>query len=144
MPQVSSKHALLLFLLCCPCLVSAQSYKPVQRVQVIEHFIVVPEGGTLERALDLTQEWTEHVLRKNENFENIQLLMSDAAQDTVSLMVLYKYKEETTEDTNQINQRLIRSHWPEEGSFDRFIKELHTYINPKLNKRTVFKELVLK
>lgn len=144
MAKVSCNLGMFIFLFFCPFVLSAQSYKPAQSVQVIEHFIVVPEGGTLERALALTQEWTEHVLRKNKNFESIQLLLSDTAMDTVSLMVLYKYKAQLTEDTNEINQRLIQAHWPEAGSFDRFIKELHTYINPKLNKRTVFKELVLK
>ena len=119
-----------------------QGYKENQTVQVIVHKIIIPEGGTLNEALSLTQEWTENVLRKNENFDSIQLLISDTSKDTIDLMVLYTYKEETTRDTNEINQELIKRNWPEDGDFEKFISRLHKYINPRLNERSIYKELV--
>tara|TARA_R110002073_G_scaffold247738_1_gene410671 strand:+ start:2905 stop:3342 length:438 start_codon:yes stop_codon:yes gene_type:complete len=122
---------------------SGQSYKEKQTVQMIEHTIIIPKGGSLEEALRLTKEWTENVLRKNDNFENIQLLLSDRKRDTISLMVLYKYKLNTARNTDEINQELIKRHWPKEGAFQNFIQQLHRYINPKQNKRSVFKELVI-
>lgn len=120
-----------------------QEYKENQTVQIIVHKIIIPENGSLKEALDLTQEWTENVLRKNENFENIQLLISDTAKDTINLMVLYKYRLNNTRSTNEINQELISKYWPKKGAFENFINRLHVYINPKMNERSVFKELIL-
>jgi len=120
-----------------------QEYKENQTIQTIIHKIVIPENGSLKEALDLTQEWTENVLRKNENFENIQLLISDTKKDTIDLMVLYKYKLNITRSTNEINQELINKHWTKKEAFENFINRLHVYINPKMNERTVFRELIL-
>ncbi|WP_299111527.1 hypothetical protein [uncultured Winogradskyella sp.] len=132
-----------LFLLLLSIICRGQEYKENQTVQIIVHKIIIPENGTLKEALDLTQEWTEKVLRKNENFENIQLLISDTKKDTIDLMVLYKYKLNNIRNTNEINQELISKHWPEKGAFENFINRLHVYINPKLNERSVFRELIL-
>ena len=62
---------------------------------------IIPKGGSLDEALRLTKEWTENVLRKNDNFENIQLLLSDRKRDTISLMVLYKYKLNNARNTDE-------------------------------------------
>ncbi|TJY37766.1 hypothetical protein [Pontimicrobium aquaticum] len=124
-------------------LYKSQEYKENQNVQIIVHKIIIPENGSLKEALGLTQEWTENVLRKNDNFENIQLLISDTTKDTIDLMVLYKYKSNITRDTNAINKELINKYWTKEGTFEKFLKRLHSYIDPKMNKRSVFKELIL-
>ena len=132
-----------LFLLLGSGICRGQEYKENQTVQIIVHKIIIPENGTLKEALDLTQEWTENVLRKNENFENIQLLISDTKKDTIDLMVLYKFKLDIIRNTNEINQELISKYWPEKGAFENFINRLHVYISPKLNERSVFRELIL-
>jgi len=123
---------------------NGQEYQENKTIQIIEHKIIVPENGSLKEALSLTKEWTENVLRKNENFENIQLLISDKEKDTINLLVLYKYKLNISRSTNEINQELIKKHWPKDEDFKSFIKRLHFYINPKLNKRSAYKELILK
>ena len=133
--------SLLLFSITIIC--NGQEYKPKKTVQIIVHKIIIPENGSLEEALELSKEWTENVLRKNENFEDIQLLLSDTSKDTIDLMVLYKYKSNITQDTNAINQELINKYWTKEGTFEKFLKRLHSYIDPKMNKRSVFKELIL-
>ena len=144
MPTKLMKKAILsVVLLLVTVLCHGQEYKESQTVQTIVHKIIIPENGSLKEALELTQEWTENVLRKNENFENIQLLISDTEKDTIDLMVLYKYKLNIERNTNEINQELISQHWPEKGAFESFISKLHLYIDPKMNKRSVFKELVL-
>lgn len=120
-----------------------QQYEKRQQVQVIIHKIIVPEDGSLKEALALTQEWTENVLRKHENFESIQLLLSEEAVDTLDLVVLYKYKPDIIRSTNQIMQELINQHWPDKSEFDNFMQQLHRYINPELNKRSMYQELVL-
>lgn len=130
-----------LFLITVIC--NSQVYKENQTVQIIVHKIIIPENGSVKEALELTYEWTENVLRKNENFENIQLLISDTSKDTIDLMVLYKYKLDYTRDTNEINQELISKYWPEKNAFENFINRLHIYINPKMNERSVFRELIL-
>ena len=132
-----------LFLLLVTVICNGQEYKENQTVQIIVHKIIIPDNGTLKEALDLTHEWTENVLRKNENFEDIQLLISDSEKDTIDLMVLYKYKLETIRNTNEINQELISQYWLEKDAFENFIKRLHLYIDPKMNKRSFFKELIL-
>lgn len=137
------KAILSVVLLLVTVLCHGQEYKESQTVQTIVHKIIIPENGSLKEALELTQEWTENVLRKNENFENIQLLISDTEKDTIDLMVLYKYKLNIERNTNEINQELISQHWPEKGEFESFITKLHLYIDPKMNKRSVFKELVI-
>jgi hypothetical protein len=133
----------LLIFMTCSIVCLGQKYKEGPLVQVIVHKIIIPDGGSLKEALDLTYEWTENILRKNENIEKVQLLLSDTKRDTIDLMVLYNFKLNITRNTNEINQELIKSHWPEEGAFDNFIKNLHRYINPKLNERSMFQELIL-
>lgn len=123
---------------------SGQSYIEKQRVQVITHHIVIPENGTLDEALSLSQEWTEKVLKKNPNFDEIELFVSETKADTIKLMVLYRYSDEITRDTNEINQELISQGWPGEGEFDSFIGKLRKYINPALNEMHVFQALGLK
>ncbi len=120
-----------------------QEYKESGLVQTITHKIIVPEGGSLNEALSLSQEWVENVLRKNENFRDIQLLLSDTSKDTVDLMVVYNYKTEFNRDTNEINQELIKAYWKEDGSFEKFLEKLHSYINPKLNQISRYRELIL-
>lgn len=121
----------------------AQEYEEGAEVLVIIHKIVIPDGGTLQEALALSQEWTEHVLRKNENFTDIQLLLSDPSKDTIDLLVLYTYRENISRNTNDINQELIEAHWGDESNFNRFLDRLHQYILPENNVRRVFRELIL-
>ncbi len=121
----------------------AQEYDEGAEVLVIIHKIVIPDGGTLQEALALNQEWTEHVLRKNENFTDIQLLLSDPSKDTIDLLVLYTYRENISRNTNDINQELIEAHWGDESNFNRFLDRLHQYILPENNVRRVFRELIL-
>lgn len=123
--------------------VNGQEYKENQTVQIIVHKIIIPEGGSLKEALLLTKEWTENILRKNENFEDIQLLLSDTKKDTIDLLVQYRFKLDNTRDTNEIIQELINDHWPEEGAFQKFITQLQRYIDPKLNERSSYKQLIL-
>lgn len=124
--------------------VHAQVYQQDNTVQLINHKIIIPDGGTLAEALSLTQDWTESVLRKNENIEEVKLLIGDTQKDTIDLVVLYSFKKNVQRSTNEINQELIKQRWPGEGEFELFISELHRYINPSLNEKSLFKALVLK
>lgn len=121
----------------------SQSYQKDNQVQVIIHQMIVPEDGTLEEGLALTQEWTEHVLRKNENFESIQLLLTDSESDTLDLMVLYSIKNDTKRSTQEIINELIKARWPEDEDFKNFLAQLHRYIDPTQNRRSMYRELVL-
>ena len=79
---------------------NAQSYKETNSVQTINHTIIIQEEGTLK----LVYEWTDQILKKNQNFENIDLLISDTDKDTLNLLVVYTYKSELIRSTNEINQ----------------------------------------
>lgn len=127
--ETQKKLSIILILYLLSSVVMGQSYQETQSIQVITHKIIIPEDGTLEEALSLSQEWTENVLKKNPNFSKIELLVSDTKKDTVDLMVLYRLNKNITKNTNEINQELIATHWPEEGSFDAFIKKLRKYTN---------------
>ena len=122
---------------------NGQQYVLRQSVQSIVHKIIIPEDGSLEEALALTREWTESVLRKNENIDDVQLLLSSTDSDTLDLMVLYKFREDVVRSTNEINQELIKKRWPGEKDFENFLKQLHAYIDPKMNEKSIFRELVL-
>lgn len=69
------------------------------KVQITTHQIIVYEGGSLNEAIELVKEWTDKVLKVNENFKSIKLLISDTASDTVYLPVIYEYKENPTRGT---------------------------------------------
>lgn len=140
-----NKLLFLLVVFLCPLasVTFGQQYVPKQTVQSIVHKIIIPEEGSLEEALALTQEWTESVLRKNENIDEVRLLLSNTESDTLDLLVLYKFKENVERSTNEINQELIKKRWPGENDFQQFIAKLHTYIDPKMNRKSLYKELIL-
>jgi len=139
--MVKGCFLLILVLLSSHCY--SQEYKEGSKVQMLVHKLVISEGGTLKEALSLTQEWMENVIRKNENFENVQLLISDTSKDTIDLFVLYQYKESITENVEDIDLNLIKAYWQEKADFDRFMGYWQEYINPLENKKNVLRKLVL-
>ena len=136
-------HYLGFLLLFASFALKVQSKPENERLKITVHKIEVPSDGTLEEALALSREWTENVLLKNENFEEVRMLLTQTADRHYNLLMIYRYAENPVRNTNAINQELIQAHWPEEGAFQKFMQQMQRYINPQNNEVSTYQEIAL-
>ena len=136
-------HYLGFLLLFASFALKVQSKPENERLQITVHKIEVPSDGTLEEALALSREWTENVLLKNENFEEVRMLLTQTADRQYDLLMIYRYAENPVRNTNAINQELIHAHWPDEGAFQKFMQQMQRYINPQNNEVSTYQEIAL-
>ncbi len=118
-------------------------YDKGSKVHITTHKFNVPEDGSYEEGINLVYEWTENILRKNENFKNIRLLMSETEEDTLDLKVVYTYADNPIRSTNSIIQDQILEYWGSMEKFQNFLEKLGKYIDPSLNEVKKFDELVI-
>lgn len=123
--------------------VRGQGFEKGDYVTTTTHTIIVPEGGTLEEALRLSSEWGERVLKQYPGMRNVRYLLSAAEADTMQLLVIYEYDSKTAADTaGSAIRRLIESEWPEMDDRKAFFDSLATYINPAMNIRGEYWEIL--
>lgn len=108
-------------------------------VQAITHTIRVPEGGTLEEGLALSNEWRAKVLDKNPHMASITYLGRAVSETEYKLLVLYEYN--TVEDARQAGQmigQIMHTAWQDAGGSEAFLAKLNSYINPSENVRHMY------
>ena len=113
-----------------------------QRVMTINHHVVIPTDGSLEEICALTNEWVNAVMRKNPNFSDIRVLVSEVKERECDIFVLYTHAKEPPGDTNGINTKLIEQHWGDQERFKAFMAKMQRYINRSQNQRRFFNELL--
>lgn len=103
-------------------------------VRAITHTIRVPEGGTLDEGLALSNEWRQKVLDQNPHMASITYLGRAVSESEYKLLVLYEYTsaDEAQKAGPEIG-RLMSEAWPGDGGSEAFLARLHRYINPAEN-----------
>ncbi|MEO1135626.1 MAG: hypothetical protein AAFW68_03310 [Pseudomonadota bacterium] len=113
-----------------------------RRVQTITHHVTIPEDGSVDEIKALTAAWSERVLKRNPNFADIQVLMSDVIDQKAVIFVLYTYSRAPLErSTDEINQELIAEAWPDETDRNTFFQNFGRYIDRRENISATYHEL---
>ncbi|PCI64311.1 MAG: hypothetical protein COB37_01665 [Kordiimonadales bacterium] len=99
-------------------------------VQTITHTIRVPEGGTLEEGLALSNEWREKVLDKNPYIASVTYLGRAVSNREYKLMVLYEYaSEDNVSKANAAFPGLMEAAWDDDAGVKVFLNKLWKYID---------------
>lgn len=103
-------------------------------VQEVTHTIRVPEGGSLEEGIALSNEWRVKVLDKNPHIVSVTYLGRTVSDSEYKLMVLYEYAsaEEATK-ANALFAQLMAVAWPGESGPQLFLEKLWKYIDRSEN-----------
>lgn len=103
-------------------------------VRAITHTIRVPQGGSLEEGLALSNEWRQKVLDKNPHMASITYLGRAVSDSEYKLLVLYEYvsAEEARQAGRMIGEIMARA-WEGAGGSEAFLARLNRYINPAEN-----------
>lgn len=103
-------------------------------VRSIVHTIRVPEGGTLEEGLALSNEWRVKVLDKNPHVLSVTYLGRKVSEREYKLRVLYEYaSEEDAIKANAMFPKLMAEAWQGEGGSRLFLNKLWKYIDHREN-----------
>jgi len=123
--------------------VQGQGYERGGYVTTTTHTVIVPDGGTLDEALRLSSEWGERVLRQYAGMRDVRYLLSAAEADTMQLLVIYEYDSKAAADTaGSAIRTLIEREWPVMDDRKAFFDSLATYINPAMNVRGEYWEIL--
>ncbi|MBL4788477.1 MAG: hypothetical protein JKY60_05315 [Kordiimonadaceae bacterium] len=99
-------------------------------VQTITHTIRVPEGGTLEEGLALSNEWREKVLDKNPYIASVTYLGRPVSDTEYKLLVLYEYaSEDNVSKGNAAFPELMKAAWGDDAGVKVFLDKLWQYID---------------
>lgn len=99
-------------------------------VQTITHTIRVPEGGTLEEGIALSNEWRTKVLDKNPYMTSVTYLGRKVGEHEYKLLVLYEYDSaEEVSKANAVFPALMAAAWPGEAGSQIFLQKLWKYID---------------
>ena len=119
---------------CVPAI--AQPVPEGRNIQSIVHHIAVPDGGSFQEALDLSQEWRERVLDKMPDITQVRYLLDSLSADTARLLVLYE-RDPYNQPRGDVPtmQDLIVDAWPDTTIRAAFFENLGRYIDPARNER---------
>lgn len=124
-------------------LISIPVFAATDRTQLIRHKITIPEDGSLDEILELSNTWRTRILERADDIGQVRYLLREIEPDKrYELLVMYELidPDDLPESAKGVQDLMVEEWGSMEKSQD-FLREMWRYINPEDNEREVFVEL---
>ena len=97
------------------------------------HTIRIYEGGSIEEALKLSNQWRTRVLDQIPQFSKVSYLLNKESDTVYKLLVVREMRPESENVKSKSIGQAIAEGFKNETERDTFFKTLNQYIDPKEN-----------
>jgi|GEM_PF-4315336 len=98
------------------------------RVNIL-HPLKIYAEGSIEEAIQLSNEWRNKVLLKNPKIVDVEYLLEKLSEQRYDLLVIYHYKDKNgASEANQYFPDLIEQAWPDKNIRAHFFEKLQSYV----------------
>ena len=96
---------------------------------ITSHPMEIYDSGSIEEAMNFSQQWKEKVLLKNQNILDVEYLLNKESDRRYELLVIYSYQDKDSALlANQQMGILIDKAWPDKSERQAFFTKLQSYV----------------